>query len=66
MRPEAEQIAAKYNETQLDKVVRGEVAPPTARSPKLPRHMKEAATPLVHFTLYNSIGKHFTKFFKQM
>ena len=45
MRPEAEQIAAKYNETQLDKVVRGEVAPPTARSPKLPRHMKEAATP---------------------
>lgn len=45
MRPEAEQIAAKYNETQLDKVVRGEVAPPTQRSPKLQRHMKEAETP---------------------
>lgn len=45
MRPEAEQIAAKYSETQLDKVVRGEVPPPTVRSPKIPRHMKEAETP---------------------
>ncbi|VDI04649.1 Hypothetical predicted protein [Mytilus galloprovincialis] len=45
MRPEAEQIAAKYTETQLDKVVRGEVAPPTVRDTKVPRHLKEAETP---------------------
>lgn len=43
-RPEAEDIAEKNAETNLDKLMRGEVQPPTVRTPKQPLHMQESET----------------------
>ncbi|XP_069104792.1 uncharacterized protein [Argopecten irradians] len=45
MRPEAEGIAEKNTETNSDKLMRGEVLPPTVRTPKLPLHMQESESP---------------------
>ncbi|XP_033761003.1 uncharacterized protein LOC117342844 [Pecten maximus] len=44
-RPEAEGIAEKNSETYSDKLMRGEVMPPTVRTPKLPIHMQESESP---------------------
>ncbi|KAJ8310219.1 hypothetical protein KUTeg_012084, partial [Tegillarca granosa] len=46
-RPEAEEIVEKNTETQADKLMRGEVAPPTVREVKLPKHLQESDTPRI-------------------
>jgi len=44
-RPEAEDIYDKQHSEVVGNLMRGEVAPPTVRTPKLPSHMAESTTP---------------------
>jgi len=44
-RPEAEDIAGKGNSEMVGHLMRGEVNPPTVRTPKLPIQMQESVTP---------------------
>lgn len=44
-RPEAEDIAYKQHSEMVGDLMKGEVNPPTVRTPKLPSQLQESVTP---------------------